>query len=145
MEEDKWVPLKRSSVKSILKKAFDQRKIKSSAATSSISNGGSIEDTTMISGTSGRGIANSMFASETSLEVRGGTEMTLDALAAYLKYLEGTGNASWQEYVSPTNAALQLNSCSDLFSEIQNFKSTLSAPFVLFNNCIDHKKYCDAA
>ena len=41
-----------------------------------------------------------MFASESSLEVRGGTDITLDALDAYLKYLEGTGKASWQEYVS---------------------------------------------
>jgi hypothetical protein len=109
MEEGNWVLLKNTAAKSILKNTFDQRKIKSSAA-SSISTGGSIEDTTMVSGTSGRKIVNSMFASESSLEVRGGTEITLDALAAYLKYLEGTGNASWQEYVSPTSAALQLNS-----------------------------------
>ncbi|XP_062198763.1 uncharacterized protein LOC133901398 isoform X2 [Phragmites australis] len=96
MQEDSWIPLKSMSAKSILKKTFDQRKIKSSS-TSTISNGGSIEDTTMDSGTSGRRIMNSMFASESSLEVRGGTEITLDALAAYLKYLEGTGKASWQE------------------------------------------------
>jgi hypothetical protein len=33
----------------------------------------------------------------------------LDALAAYLRYLEGTGNASWQEYVWLTNFFLQSN------------------------------------
>ncbi|TVU10157.1 hypothetical protein EJB05_43668 [Eragrostis curvula] len=96
MQEDNWISLKSTPAKSILKRTFNQRKIKSSA-TSSISNEGSIEDTAMGSGTSGRRIINSMFASESSLEVRGGTEITLDALAAYLKYLEGTGKASWQE------------------------------------------------
>ncbi|GJM99353.1 hypothetical protein PR202_ga16444 [Eleusine coracana subsp. coracana] len=95
-QEDNWVPLRSVSAKSILKKIFDQRKIKSTVA-SNISNGGSIEDTIMVSATSGRRITDSMFASESSLEVRGGTGITLDALAAYLKYLEGTGKASWQE------------------------------------------------
>lgn len=95
-QEDGWVPLKGMSAKFMLKNNFDQRKIKTTAA-SSISDGGSIEDTIMVSATSGRRIADSMFASESSLEVRGGTEITLDALAAYLKYLEGTGQASWQE------------------------------------------------
>ncbi|GJN34461.1 hypothetical protein PR202_gb23123 [Eleusine coracana subsp. coracana] len=95
-QEDNWVPLRSVSAKSILKKTFDQRKIKSTV-TSNISNGGSIEDTIMVSATSGRRITDSMFASENSLEVRGGTGITLDALAAYLKYLEGTGKASWQE------------------------------------------------
>lgn len=98
-QEDNWVPLKGMSAKSILKKTFDQRKIKSTAAPS-IRNRESIEDAVMVSDTSGKRITDSMFASESSLEVRGGTEITLDALAAYLKYLEGTGKASWQEYVS---------------------------------------------
>ncbi|RCV12656.1 hypothetical protein SEVIR_2G296800v4 [Setaria viridis] len=94
--KDNWVPLKNTSARSILKKTLSQRKIKSNT-TLSTSNGEDIEDFTMDSGTSGRRIMNSMFASENSLEVRGGTDITLDALAAYLRYLEGTGNASWQE------------------------------------------------
>ncbi|KAL6846020.1 hypothetical protein ACP4OV_023468 [Aristida adscensionis] len=94
--EDNWVPLKRISARSILKKTFDQRKIKSNAM-SSINNGQNIEDVTIDSGASGRRVVNSMFASESSLEVRGGTDITLEALEAYLKYLEGTGKASWQE------------------------------------------------
>ncbi|XP_066390608.1 uncharacterized protein [Miscanthus floridulus] len=94
--EDNWAPLKSMSAISILKKTISQRKIKSNA-TLSTSNGENIEDITMDSGSSRKRIINSMFASENSLEVRGGTDITLDALSAYLKYLEGTGNASWQE------------------------------------------------
>ncbi|KAL6656384.1 hypothetical protein ACP70R_007210 [Stipagrostis hirtigluma subsp. patula] len=94
--EDNWVPIKSTSARSILKNTLSQRNIKSTA-TSSISNGGNIEGIIMDSGSSGRRVMNSMFASESSLEVRGGTDITLDALDAYLKYLEGTGKASWQE------------------------------------------------
>ncbi|PAN13520.1 hypothetical protein PAHAL_2G343700 [Panicum hallii] len=95
--EDTWVPLKNTSAISILKRTLSQRKIKSNTTLSTSSNGENIEDIPMDSGASGRRIMNSMFASENSLEVRGGTDITLDALAAYLRYLEGTGNASWQE------------------------------------------------
>ncbi|CAL5063179.1 unnamed protein product [Urochloa decumbens] len=94
--EDNWVLLKNTSARSILKKMLSQKKIKSNTTLSTTSDD-NIEDITMDSGTSGRKIINSMFASENSLEVRGGTDITLDALAAYLRYLEGTGNASWQE------------------------------------------------
>ncbi|CAN6218506.1 unnamed protein product [Urochloa humidicola] len=94
--EDNWVPLKNMSARSILKKILSQKKIKSNTSLSS-TNGENIEDITIDSDKSGRKIMNSMFASESSLEVRGGTDITLDALAAYLRYLEGTGNASWQE------------------------------------------------
>lgn len=107
--EDNWVPLKSMSARAVLTKKINQKKIKSNA-TLSTSNGENIEDITMDSGASGRRIINSMFASENSLQVRGGTDITLDALAAYLRYLEGTGNASWQEYVSPTNFVLQFHS-----------------------------------
>ncbi|KAJ4803865.1 alpha/beta-Hydrolases superfamily protein [Rhynchospora pubera] len=41
--------------------------------------------------------ASSFFASEGSIDVRGGSDMTLGALAAYLRYLEGTGRDDWQE------------------------------------------------
>ncbi|CAN6205229.1 unnamed protein product [Urochloa humidicola] len=94
--EDNWVPLKNTSARSILKRMLSQKKIKSNTTLSTTS-GDDVEDITMDSGTSGRKIVNSMFASENSLEVRGGTNITLNALAAYLRYLEGTGNASWQE------------------------------------------------
>nr|CAB3454046.1 unnamed protein product [Digitaria exilis] len=94
--EDNWVPLKNTSARCILKKTLSEKKIKSNT-TLSTSNGENIEDISMDSGTPGKRIMNSMFASENSLEVRGGTDITLDALAAYLRYLEGTGNASWQE------------------------------------------------
>ncbi|KAG8057541.1 hypothetical protein GUJ93_ZPchr0002g24229 [Zizania palustris] len=91
--EDNWVPIKTTSARSILKKTLSQIKVKSGAA-SSDSNG---EDIIAYSGRSGRKIRDSMFASESSVDVRGGTEITLDALSAYLKYLEGTGKANWQE------------------------------------------------
>ncbi|CAN6167774.1 unnamed protein product [Urochloa humidicola] len=94
--EDNWVPLKNMSARSILKKILNQKKIKSNTILSS-TDGENIEDITIDSDKSGRKLMNSMFASESSLEVRGGTDITLDALAAYLRYLEGTGNASWQE------------------------------------------------
>ncbi|XP_052168116.1 uncharacterized protein LOC127784786 isoform X1 [Oryza glaberrima] len=92
--ENNWVPLKGTSARSILKKTLSQINVKTGVASSG-SDGG--EDTTAYYAMSGRKIQNSMFASESSTEVRGGTEITLDALAAYLKYLEGTGKASWQE------------------------------------------------
>ncbi|KAF7066854.1 hypothetical protein CFC21_072782 [Triticum aestivum] len=96
MAQDNWVPIKSTSARSMLKAALIQRKIKSNVSLSD-GDGGNIEDITTSAGASGRKIAGSMFASESSLEVRGGTDITLDALEAYLKYLEGTGKASWQE------------------------------------------------
>ncbi|KAM0902226.1 hypothetical protein ACQ4PT_019454 [Festuca glaucescens] len=96
MPQDDWVPTKSMSAKSILKATLKQRKIKSNVELS-VSNGGNIEDITTNAGASGRRIKDSFFALESSLEVRGGTDITLDALDAYLKYLEGTGKASWQE------------------------------------------------
>nr|CAD1840568.1 unnamed protein product [Ananas comosus var. bracteatus] len=41
--------------------------------------------------------SQSMFASENASEVKGGTNVVLDALAAYLRYLEGTARDDWQE------------------------------------------------
>jgi len=123
--EDTWVPLKNTSARSILKGTVSLRKIKSNTTLSTSSNGENIEDIPMDSGASGRRIMNSMFASENSLEVRGGTDITLDALAAYLRYLEGTGNASWKEYVSPTNFVLQSNSCQGLALNYKDYISTV--------------------
>ncbi|KAM0873780.1 hypothetical protein ACQ4PT_037850 [Festuca glaucescens] len=96
MPQDDWVPTKSTSARSILKATLRQRKIKSNVELS-VSDGENIEDITTNAGASGRRIKDSFFASENSLEVRGGTDITLDALDAYLKYLEGTGKASWQE------------------------------------------------
>jgi len=106
--------------------------IKTNTTLSTSSNDENIEDISMDSGASGRRIMNSMFASENSLEVRGGTDITLDALAAYLRYLEGTGNASWQEYVSPTNFVLQSNSCQGLALNYKDYISSV-LPFEFRN------------
>lgn len=96
MPQDDWVPTKSTSARSILKATLRQRKIKSNVELS-VSDGQNTEDITTNAGASGRRIKDSFFASGSSLEVRGGTDITLDALDAYLKYLEGTGKASWQE------------------------------------------------
>lgn len=42
---------------------------------------------------------NSVFISRKSNIVKGGTDVVLNALAAYLRYLEGTARDDWQEYV----------------------------------------------
>uniref|UniRef100_A0ACD5Y729 Uncharacterized protein n=1 Tax=Avena sativa TaxID=4498 RepID=A0ACD5Y729_AVESA len=94
--QDDWVPIMSMPARSILKDILSQRKIKSNV-TLSVSDGGNIEDITTNADASGRRIKDSFFASVSSLEVRGGTDIALDALAAFLKYLEGTGKASWQE------------------------------------------------
>ncbi|CAM0952618.1 unnamed protein product [Alopecurus aequalis] len=96
MPQDDWVPIKSTSARSILKAILSQRKIKSNV-TLSVSNGGDIEDISINAVAPARRIKDSFFASESSLEIRGGTDITLDALEAYLKYLEGTGKSSWQE------------------------------------------------
>lgn len=43
-------------------------------------------------------IAKSVFASREGTQVGGGTSNVLNALAAYLRYLEGTAQDDWQEY-----------------------------------------------
>lgn len=43
--------------------------------------------------------SNSMFGSQEGSLVKGGTNTVLNALAAYLRYLEGTARDDWQEYV----------------------------------------------
>ena len=93
MAQDNWVPIKSTSARSMLKAALIQRKIKSNVSLSD-GDGGSIEDITTSAGASGRKIAGSMFASESSLEVRDGRDVALDALDAYLKYLERRRKAS---------------------------------------------------
>ena len=42
---------------------------------------------------------NSVFVTRVGSSVGGGTETVLNALAAYLRYLEGTARDDWQEYV----------------------------------------------
>ncbi|KQJ91197.1 uncharacterized protein LOC100826912 isoform X3 [Brachypodium distachyon] len=94
--QDNWVNIKSMSARSILKANLNRNNVKSNV-TLTVDNGGNVEDITPNAGSTGRKIMDSMFASESSLQVRGGTDLTLDALAAYLKYLEGTGKANWQE------------------------------------------------
>ena len=45
-------------------------------------------------------VKNSVFVSRNQNFVGGGTDSILNALAAYLRYLEGTARDDWQEYVA---------------------------------------------
>lgn len=44
-----------------------------------------------------RNLKNSVFVSEEGNVVAGGTDVALNALAGYLRYLEGTARDDWQE------------------------------------------------
>lgn len=44
-------------------------------------------------------LERSAFVTQRGNVVGGGTSVVLDALAAYLRYLEGTARYEWQEYV----------------------------------------------
>lgn len=47
----------------------------------------------------GKSAAKSAFLTQKGNVVGGGTDSVLNALAAYLRYLEGTSRGDWQEYV----------------------------------------------
>lgn len=53
----------------------------------------------IIDGSLGKKVHNSVFVTIKRDTVAGGTEVVLNALAGYLRYLEGTGRDDWQEYV----------------------------------------------
>lgn len=73
------------SVQSILKSKTSNR-----IGAPSLNGGG---DTVMES----QRLQKSFFLSATGQEVVGGMDMVLDALDAYLRYLEGTSRDEWQE------------------------------------------------
>lgn len=53
----------------------------------------------IIDGSLGKKVHNSVFVTIKRDTVAGGTEVVLNALAGYLRYLEGTSRDDWQEYV----------------------------------------------
>lgn len=53
----------------------------------------------IIDGSLGKKVPNSVFVTIKRDTVAGGTEVVLNALAGYLRYLEGTSRDDWQEYV----------------------------------------------
>lgn len=52
-----------------------------------------------VKGVQKKRIGNSVFVTREGSSVGGGTETVLNALAAYLRYMEGTTRDDWQEYV----------------------------------------------
>ncbi|KAF3324987.1 Pheophytinase [Carex littledalei] len=76
---------------------------------------------------------NSFFASEDANDVRGGTDNALGALAAYLRYLEGTGRDDYQELHDKLRRAETRNGASfyTLFSS-SLFLGTISRRQVFY-------------
>ncbi|XP_028553552.1 uncharacterized protein LOC110113872 isoform X4 [Dendrobium catenatum] len=56
--------------------------------------------------------SNSLFASHNGSQVKGGTDAVLNALAGYLRYLEGTGRDDWQEVHDKMGMAESRNGAS---------------------------------
>ncbi|XP_020091424.1 uncharacterized protein LOC109712329 isoform X2 [Ananas comosus] len=97
--DESWVSLKNVSAKTFLRKEQSSQVVGKTDTTGNLSNyGGNNKE---ISATSSNirkmKLVKSMFASENASEVKGGTNVVLDALAAYLRYLEGTARDDWQE------------------------------------------------
>lgn len=58
---------------------------------------------------------NSVFITSKRNIVAGGTDVVLNALAAYFRYLEGTARDDWQEYVFLCDLFLQILICLAFF------------------------------
>ncbi|PWA40233.1 DNA photolyase, N-terminal [Artemisia annua] len=86
---DTWSSIKSSSAEKVLQNA---RNLISNGVTSSQSNMNSL--TTRIKE---KRVKNSAFVTKLGIFVGGGTDNVLNALAAYLRYLEGTARDDWQE------------------------------------------------
>lgn len=87
-EDEEWISLKGTSAKAVLTEWRNQTITKPE-----LYNGiGSFE-----ANNSRWKPEKSVFTSEKGMQVRGGTDTTLNALAAYLRYLEGTARDDWQE------------------------------------------------
>lgn len=87
-EDDEWISLKRTSARTVLTERKSQTVTKPD-----LING--IESLEFYN--SRWKLEKSVFTSEKGIQVRGGTDTTLNALAAYLRYLEGTARDDWQE------------------------------------------------
>ena len=96
---DTWSSIKSSSAEKVLQNA---RNLISNGVTNGQSNMNS--QTTRIKE---KRVKNSAFVTQLGIFVGGGTNNVLNALAAYLRYLEGTARDDWQEYV--LYAVLRLN------------------------------------
>ncbi|XP_038970624.1 uncharacterized protein LOC120103895 isoform X2 [Phoenix dactylifera] len=93
-----WISLKKVSAESILRKeCISQAVMKSDPSESLKSNEGKNIISSTLNNVKSTKIAKSVFASVEGTQVRGGTNNVLNALAAYLRYLEGTARDDWQE------------------------------------------------
>lgn len=97
--DESWVSLKNVSAKTFLRKEQSSQVVGKTVTTGNLSNyGGNNKEISATSSNIRRmKLVKSMFASENASEVKGGTNVVLDALAAYLRYLEGTARDDWQE------------------------------------------------
>ncbi|KAF6152606.1 hypothetical protein GIB67_013053 [Kingdonia uniflora] len=92
-----WTSVKGVSAISILrKKKFDQGKTQSDLLVESKANEGNEVDSNF-KRRKVRKLESSLFISKEGNVVGGGTHIVLNALAAYLRYLEGTSRDDWQE------------------------------------------------
>lgn len=68
---------------------------------------GNLKESSMepiVDGSLGKKVDNSAFVTSKRDTVGGGNEAVLNALAGYLRYLEGTSRDDWQEYVAILNS-----------------------------------------
>nr|XP_029117485.1 uncharacterized protein LOC105034519 isoform X2 [Elaeis guineensis] len=93
-----WTSLKKVSAETILRKeGISQAVMKSDPSESLKSNEGKNIISSTLNNVKSTKIAKSVFASGEGTQVGGGTNNALNALAAYLRYLEGTARDDWQE------------------------------------------------
>lgn len=81
-----WTQIKETPVENLL----ERRELMS---------GHRIERSSSSKGIKARTVHQSVFVTQKGNVVGGGTNSVLNALAAYLRYLEGTARDDWQEYV----------------------------------------------
>ncbi|XP_073012014.1 uncharacterized protein [Typha latifolia] len=113
--DESWIAIKDLSAKSILRKANVSQATTKLGSSGNLKNYGTNDAEISVTSGSMRRIKSvkSMFASEKASEVRGGNDIVLEALAAYLRYLEGTAKDDWQE----------------LHEKLRNAESTRGASF----------------
>ncbi|KAF8379290.1 hypothetical protein HHK36_028723 [Tetracentron sinense] len=100
---ERWTLIKEASAKTILRKGHISRFETPNDLIEGleVSNSGESNGANLNSNQTQRKILeNSVFVSREGNLVGGGTDVVLNALAAYLRYLEGTTRNDWQEYYS---------------------------------------------
>lgn len=96
--DESWVSCKRTSAKSVLKMYGDQIGRRAGPTERHKHDGKEKQTSLNLFNAQRTTNPNSMFAAHERSQVKGGTNTVLNALAAYLRYLEGTARDDWQEY-----------------------------------------------